>query len=142
MGWSAVATYSRKAVLLSGVAAGGQVRYSATYQMLLEASFREPDSVRGVCDVGAASPPDSATSSSMCARRCVQERWQPAAVAVSAAGTRVLRVSCRCCPHCHNCFVFALQHKFSYQKSYLGLQFRGDQEQKHFYTEQHQSCTF
>lgn len=40
---------------------GSQMRYSATHLMLLEASYKQIDSLRGVYDVGAASTPDSDT---------------------------------------------------------------------------------
>lgn len=43
------------------MAAGGQARYSATYQMLQEAYFMQPDSLRGVYHVEVVSTPDSDT---------------------------------------------------------------------------------
>lgn len=43
------------------MAARGQVTYPATYQMLLDATFRQLDSLNGVYNVGVVPAPDSDT---------------------------------------------------------------------------------
>lgn len=101
------------------------------------ASFKPLGPPSGVYSVGVVPAPDSNTCVQMSTCSCVQACQQLTLVAVSTTSVAVLTgLAGAAVPAARTILLFVLKHWFSYQKTYLGLQFRDDQEYTYFASDQ------